>query len=285
MSEALQVLAIGLGIAGYYALVAVGFALIFATFRIFHIAHGTVFMAAGYVFFSLYRGHGLGLLVSGILSVACAALFGLAIDRFVYIPVMRRGGGLFSVFIASLGVTLVVEAGFLVFTKGVITVAHEQPLEIFSFGAVSIRALDLLILAFVVVIYGLLYLWVHRTKTGLTIRGLTDNSALAALVGVNVDHTRDAIFLVASALAGVAGVLTSYDTGIAPDSGSRILFISVVAVILGGVRNLLAGAIVGSLSLGVVTAYAGFLAPEWVTFCIFAMMIFLILLRPHGLFG
>ena len=285
MTDALQVLAIGLGIAGYYALVAVGFALIFATLRIFHVAHGTVFIAGGYVFFFLYRVHGLELILSGVLAVVSAAIFGLIIDKAVYIPVMRRGGGLFSVFIASLGVSLIVEAVFLVFTKGVITVARTSSLQIFSWGRVSIRALDLLILAFVVVIYTLLYLWFHRTKTGLTVRGLTDNAALAGVVGVNVDQTRNIIFLVASGLAGVAGVLTSYDTGIAPDTGSRTLFIAVVAVILGGIQNLLLGTIVGSLSLGILTAYAGFVFPEWVTFSIFAMMIFLILLRPRGLFG
>ena len=285
MTDALQVLVIGLGIAGYYSLVAVGFALIFATLRIFHIAHGTVFMAAGYLFFFLYRVQGFEILLSGVIAVVVAALFGLAIDKTVYIPVMRRGGGLFSVFVASLGVSLIVEAGMLVFTKGVITVARSSPLEILSFGGVSIRTLDLLILGFVAAIYGLLYLWFHRTKTGLTIRGLTDNRGLAAIVGANVDRTRTVIFLVASGLAGLAGVLTSYDTGIAPDTGSRTLFIAVVAVILGGVQNLLLGTVVGSLSLGILTANAGFFFPEWVTFCIFSMMIVLILLRPRGLFG
>jgi branched-chain amino acid transport system permease protein len=252
---------------------------------VFHVAHGTVFIAAGYAFFFLHRVHGIEIVASGIVAVLLAAIFGLAIDKLVYMPVVRRGGGLFSLFIASLGVTLIVEAAFLVFTKGVITVARTASLDILSVGRLSIRALDLMILAIVALIYTLLYLWFHRTKTGLTIRGLTDNSGLAAVVGVNVDQTRNVIFLVASALAGVAGVLTSYDTGIAPDSGSRTLFIAVVAVILGGIQNLLLGTIVGSLCLGIITAYAGFLFPEWVTFCIFAMMILLILLRPRGLFG
>ena len=83
----------------------------------------------------------------------------------------------------------------------------------------------------------------------------------------------------------MAGVLTAYDTGIAPDTGSRTLFIAVVAVILGGIQNLLLGTIVGSLSLGILTAYAGFFFPEWVTFSVFSTMIFLILVRPRGLFG
>lgn len=285
MMSAVQVLAIGFGLAGYYALVAVGFALIFATLRIFHIAHGTVFLTAGYVFFFLHRISGIELVTSGILSVGVAAVTGLAIDRLIYLPVMRRGGGLFSVFIASLGVALVFESVFLVFTKGIITVARTGALGIVTAGPVAFRLLDFFILGVVIVVYGLLYLWLHRTRTGLEIRGLTDNSALAAVVGMNVDQTRTVIFLVASGLAGIAGVLTAYDTGLGADTGLRTLFIAVVAVILGGVQNILLGSIVGSIALGILTAYAGFFFPEWATFSVFAVMIALILIRPRGLFG
>ncbi|MDP2620000.1 MAG: branched-chain amino acid ABC transporter permease [Hyphomicrobiales bacterium] len=285
MMSALQVLAIGFGIAGYYALVAVGFALIFATLRIFHIAHGTVFLTAGYAFFFLHRVNDLDLVTSGILSVIVAALTGLGIDKAVYLPVMRRGGGMFSVFIASLGVALVFEAVFLVFTKGIVTVARTSALDIVTTGPIAFRILDFVIVGIVIVVYGLLFLWLHRTQTGLEVRGLTDNGPLAAVVGMNVAQTRNVIFLVASALAGIAGVLTAYDSGLTPDTGIRTLFIAVVAVILGGVQNILLGSIVGSISLGILTAYAGFLFPEWVTFSVFAMMIILILIRPRGLFG
>lgn len=281
----LQVLAIGLSLAGYYALVAVGFALIFATLRIFHIAHGTVFITAGYLFFFMHRTFGFGLAPSAIVAIAAATLLGLLIDKLIYLPVMKRGGGLFSVFIASLGVALIFEAIYLVVTKGVVSVARTETLEILSAGAVAVRMLDLYVLAIVAFVYGLLYLWLHRTTVGLEVRGLTDNSPLAAVVGVNVDRTRNHIFLLASALAGLAGVLASYDMGINPDTGMRTLFVAVVAVILGGVRNLLMGSMVGSVALGVLTAYAGFFFPEWVTFGIFAMMIVLILVRPQGIFG
>jgi branched-subunit amino acid ABC-type transport system permease component len=281
----LQVLAIGLGLSANYALVAVGFALIFATLRIFHIAHGTVFITAGYLFFLLHHVEGFGLMLSAISSVVAAALVGLGIDKLVYLPVMKRGGGLFSVFIASLGVALIFEAGYLLATKGVVSVARTEMLDTLTAGPVTIRSIDLVVLALVAGVYGLLYLWLHRTKVGLEVRGLTDNSALAAVVGVNVDRTRNHIFLVASGAAGIAGVLTAYDMGINPDTGMRTFFVAMVAVILGGVRNLLLGTIVGSLALGMLTAFAGFFFPEWVTFSVFIIMILLILARPQGLFG
>ncbi|MDF2119381.1 branched-chain amino acid ABC transporter permease [Roseiarcaceae bacterium H3SJ34-1] len=281
----IQTLAIGLGMAGYYALVAVGFGLIFATLRIFHVAHGTVFVTGGYVFFFLHRLYGFDLATSAAIAVACAAILGVAIDRVIYIPIMRRGGGMFAVFIASLGVALIFDALYLVLTKGVLAIARTDSLQIWNVGAIALRQYDMAMVVLVLVIFLLLYLWLHRTRTGLEIRALTDNEMLAGTVGMNVDRTRNSIFLIASAMAGLAGVLTAYDNGINPDSGNRTLFIAVVAVILGGVRNLLAGTLLGSVALGIITAFAMFLYPEWVTFCIFAMMIVLILFRPKGLFG
>lgn len=281
----LQVFSTGLGLAGYYALVAVGFALIFATLRIFHVAHGTVFLIAGYTFFGLHRLLGIDAFVSAAAGVAAAALAGLAIDKIVYGPVLRRGGGMFGVFIASLGAALIVEAGLLAWTKGVVSVARTDMLEIFIVGDVALRALDFGIIALVVAAFGALYLWLHRTNTGLEVRGLTDNADLAAVVGVDVHRTRNAIFLIASALAGLAGVLTAYDTGLVPSSGFKTLFIGVVAVILGGLRSLLLGTIVGASCLGLLTAFAGFFFPEWITFTIFLIMIVLIIVRPQGILG
>jgi branched-chain amino acid transport system permease protein len=281
----LQVLSTGLGLAGYYALVAVGFALIFATLRIFHVAHGTVFLIAGYTFFALHRLLGIEAFISAAAGVGAAALAGLAIDKIVYAPVLRRGGGMFGVFIASLGAALIVEAGLLAWTKGVVSVARTGMLDILIVGDVALRALDFGIIALVAATFGALYLWLHRTNTGLEVRGLTDNADLAAVVGVDVRRTRNAIFLIASALAGLAGVLTAYDTGLVPSTGFKTLFIGVVAVILGGLRNILLGTIVGASCLGLLTAFASFFFPEWITFTIFLIMIVLIVVRPQGILG
>lgn len=285
MAILLQVFSTGIGLAGYYALIAVGFALIFGTLRIFHVAHGTVFMIAGYTFFSLHRLLGVNIFASAVFSVGCAVLAGLAVDKIVYGPVLRRGGGMFAVFIASLGAALIVEAGFLAWSKGVVSVARTDMLDTFILGGVAFRVFDFVIFGFVATAFSALYLWLHRTSTGLEVRGLTDNADLAAVVGVDVRRTRNAIFLVASALAGLAGVLVAYDTGLEPSIGFKMLFIGVVTVILGGVRNVLLGTAVGATCLGLLTAFAGFLFPEWNTFTIFLIMIGLIIIRPLGILG
>jgi branched-chain amino acid transport system permease protein len=280
-----QVFISGLSLSGYYALLAVGFALIFATLRIFHIAHAAVFVTAGYVVYFLHRLNGVDLLLSGFVAVATAGVVGLLVDRVVYRPILRRGGGLFSVFIASLGVTLIFESILLVVTKAILAVARTGNLDTVTVAGIAIRYLDMAIVAVVLALYATLYVWLMRTRTGLEIRALTVNPALANVVGVEIDRTRTIVFGVASLLAGLAGVFTAYDRGMLPDTGFSLLFITMVAVILGGTRNVLLGSLVGSLVLGLVTAYAGYLAPSWVTISVFAILILLLIARPKGLFG
>jgi branched-chain amino acid transport system permease protein len=266
-------------------LLAVGFAMIFATLRIFHIAHAAVFITAGYTLYVLHRVWQLDLVVSAAVAVAGAGALGLLIDRLVYQPILKRGGGLFSVFIASLGVALIFESIYLVLTKAILAIARTESLPILTLGGVAVRYLDLFIVAIVLALYASLYLWLMRTRTGLEIRALTVNPALASVVGVEIGRTRTIVFLVASVLAGLAGVFTAYDRGVLPDTGINLLFVTFVAVLLGGTRNVLLGSLTGSLVLGLVTAYAGFFAPQWVTISVFGILILLLIARPRGLFG
>ena len=278
-----QVLASGLSLSGYYALLSLGFALIFSTFKIFHIAHAAVFGAAGYIFFGLTRGMGWDVWSAGAVAIVSAALIGWFVDLLLYRPILRRGGGMFSVFIASLGFTLIFEAIVLGLTGGSLSVAREGAMTLFVQGSVAVRLYDLAIVAVVAVLYGLAYLWVMRTRTGMSIRALSDNEGLASVIGVNTGRTRHAVFLVASALAGVAGVFTAFDSGMTPTAGTNVLFIIFVAVLVGGSMNIFLGALTGSLLMGLVTAAAGFINPQWVSVCVFGILILLLIVKPRGL--
>jgi branched-subunit amino acid ABC-type transport system permease component len=284
-STLVQVLISGLSLSGYYAVLAIGFAMIFSTLRIFHMAHAAVFGAAGYLFYVLYRLQHVDLWLSGIAAIVVAALFGVLIDRVIYLPVLRRGGGSFSVFIASLGVALLFESLALLFTHGALSVAHEGAFVPVTLGAVSFRWLDVEVVVTIAIVYAALYFAVMRTDAGLEIRALSDNASLAGIVGIDTKRTRTAIFLVASALAGLGGIFTTYDSGIVPTTGINLLFVTMVAVIFGGTRLLFVGTLGGSLVMGLVTALAGFLFPAWVTVIVFALLIVLLIARPQGLFG
>lgn len=242
-----------------------------------------MFGAAGYTLYFLHRVRGLDLLPSAVAAIAVGALLGWAIDQLIYQPIGRRGGGLFSMFIASLGVALVFEAAVLIPTRGNLAVAHTGSMPILNAGTVAIRQMDVIVVALVIALYAALHLWLTRTRGGLAILGLSDNPHLAGVVGVDVARTRVVVFVVSSALAGVAGVFTAYDTGLVPTTGLDFLFITLVAVILGGTRNVLLGAALGSLVLGLATGFAGFFAPAWVTVVVFALLIALLVARPKGL--
>jgi branched-chain amino acid transport system permease protein len=281
----LQVLISGLSLSGYYAVLAIGFGMIFATLRIFHIAHAAVFGLAGYLFFLLHRVYSLDLWLSGAIALVLAAVAGLLVDLGIYRPLERRGGGTFGMFIASLGLVLVFESIALMLTKGTLSVARVGALAPVTIGPVSFRWFDVEVIVPVALLYIGLYLAVMKTRTGLEIRALADNSKLAGVVGINTDRTRTAIFLGSSALAGLAGVFTAYDSGIVPTSGLDLLFITMVAVIVGGSRYMFMGALGGSLIMGIVTALAGFLFPQWVTIIVFSLLIVLLIFRPNGLFA
>jgi branched-chain amino acid transport system permease protein len=281
----LQVLISGLSLSGYYAILAIGFGMIFATLRIYHIAHAAVFGLAGYSFFFLHRVHGLDVWVAGAISITAAGLFGYLIDAGIYRPLLNRGGGTFGVFIASLGVTLMFESLALLLTKGTLSVARVGALDPVSVGPITFRWLDVEVIVPVAILYAGLYVAIMRTRAGLEIRALADNPTLAGVVGVDTGKTRNVIFVGASMLAGLAGIFTSYDAGIVPTSGMDLLFITMVAVLFGGTRYLFMGALGGSLVMGIVTALAGFFFPQWVTIIVFMLLIVMLVFRPNGLFG
>ncbi len=244
-----------------------------------------MFGAAGYLFYWLHSVENVAILPAGATALVVAALFGVAIDRVIYLPVLRRGGGSFSVFIASLGVALLFESLALLVTHGTVDVAHTGAIEPVTFAGLTFRWLDVIVVVTIAIVYAVLYFAIMRTDAGLEIRALADNAPLAGVVGIDTGRTRTVIFVVASALAGLGGIFTAYDSGIVPTTGINLLFITMVAVLFGGTRLLFLGTLGGSIVMGLVTALAGFFAPAWVTVIVFALLIIVLIARPQGLFG
>jgi branched-chain amino acid transport system permease protein len=281
----LQVLISGFSLSAYYALLALGFAMIYSTLRIFNIAHAAVFGAAAYAFYVLYKVHDFNIWLSVVVAVAIAALLGLLIDFAIYRQLAARGGGTFSIFVASLGVATLFEAIALLYTRGTPVVAHTGSLLPITIGAVSFRMLDVIVIGSVAILYGVLFYAIMNTRTGLEIRALADNATMAGVVGIDTNRARTSIFLIASALAGLAGILTVYDSGVVPTTGLNLLFVTIVAVIFGGTRYLFMGALGGSIVMGLVTAFAGFFFPQSVTIIVFMLLIVLLIARPQGFFS
>src|SRR4030042_26411 len=211
----LQLFINGFSLGITYGIIAVGFGLIVTTTRIFHIAHSAVFLTGGYLFFILIRLLEMPLLVSTVGALVGATFLGLAIDKGTYAPVSRRGGGMFTVFIASMGVALAFEAIYLLLFRGVPSVARVQTLTLFRIGPANIRWLDVIFGIIGSFVFLCLYLWLYRTNMGLAIRGLADNATLASIF-IDAAQIRNVVFAVGSALAGLGGGFTAFDSGITP---------------------------------------------------------------------
>jgi branched-chain amino acid transport system permease protein len=281
----LQLLVNGVAAGGVFALFTVGFALVYNTTGIFHVAHGAVFTVAAYATYGGARLLGLPLLVASVAATGVAVLVGLGIEAWAYRPLRRRGAGLAALMIGSFGVSIALQS-----LTGLAFGTQEQtvrtaPLPSLVVGGVQITALHLAVLALCAVLFTLLQLFLTRTATGNQIRAVADNPALAALIGIDSRRLYLVIAALGAGLAGLAAPLTALDTGIALGNGFSVLLLGAVATIVGGVGHL-PGAGLAAFLLGIVQNLSVYvLSPQWQDAVVFVVLGIFLVTRPQGLFG
>lgn len=267
-----------------YALVALGFALIYNATKIFHIAHGALFVLAGYLAYSLSLLN-LNIWVILIPTTIIISLIGLAIYLFVYAPILKRNGELFICMISSIGVMIVIEGLFTLIygnqTKSLIPGA----LVTFQIGILSVSYIKIIIIILCAASFGLIYFYLNKFKFGKAILALADNEELAETIGINIQSTRYLVFMLGSALVAVASFFVSIDTGIRPDSAFFIILISATAVLI-GTHGYLPGTIVAGIGLGIIENIAiYYLGTSWKNSIIFSVLIIILIFMPNGLFS
>jgi branched-chain amino acid transport system permease protein len=281
----LQLLVNGVAAGAIFALVAVGFALIFNATRMMHLAHGAVYTFGAYAFYIGVVGLGLGYIVSGIAAVALSSLFGVLMERVIYRSVKRFGGGENSILVASLGLLILLQSVYAIaFTTDTITV-HQGPLPHFAIGGVVITVLHLFVLLTVAVVFPLLHAFLRLTNAGRSIRAIADDPALATAHGLNVSALQTIVFAIGSALAGLAGILVSVELGAYPDMGFLAVFVATVAVIIGGVGQLY-GALLGAFTLGILQQLAVWkIDSAWQHAVVYVVLVIFLVFRPMGMLG
>ena len=250
-----QQLVNGLMLGGAYALVAIGYTLVFGVLNLLHLAHGEVFMVGAYVGLVLaLAGFSPVVILAG--AMLAAATLGVLVERVAFRPVRNRG-------------------------------SHVTPLiTTIAVGLVTLTTLQLIILGTSVVLMALLELFLRSTRTGMAIRATAENQTVAGLMGINVSLAIVVTFAIASALAGAAGVLLAWNfAGLSPFFGVKVGLKGLAIMLLGGLGNV-AGAMVGGLIIGVVEVLSvAYLASSYRDAFAFAVMILILLVRPTGLFG
>jgi branched-chain amino acid transport system permease protein len=281
-----QLLINGLQLGAIYALTAVGFALIFGSTKVFHVAHGASFTIAGYLVWwamNLLHWHWLAAIGLAVLSVV---LFGLFMERWVYRPIQRHEGAFFTVFIAAFGMQIVVQnlVGT-VFGRNfeTVTVSLSQASEILPNVFVAPLAGVAVVVA--LVFFVALNLFLSRTQVGTGLRALSDNPDLVRIFGLEPTRLAQVAFALGSALVVPAAALTAMSQGINPGIGAHIMLISLAATIVGGIGSL-KGAALGGLLLGLAESLAVWkLDPQWSEAVTFVILFVFIIFRPAGFMG
>ncbi len=296
MSIFLQQLVNGLSVGSIYALIALGYTMVYGVLKLINFAHSEVFMvgafsgfyAAAFLGFDPMHPAGFGLLKAALVLViamaACAAL-GVTIERLAYRPL--RHAQRLAPLITAIGVSILLQnLGILIFganPRSFPMIIAETRYEI---GGVVLTNIKLMIFMVSTLLMVVLHLLIQRTWTGKAMRALSVNLAAAKLMGISVNAVIAFTFILGSGLAAAGGILFGLDQGkIEPLMGVLIGLKAFVAAVLGGIGNI-PGAAVGGLVIGVAEQMtAGYLSADYRDAITFGILIGVLLVRPQGLFG
>ncbi len=280
----LQFIANGLIMGSIYALTGLGFSLVYNTTRIFHIAYAALFTAGGYACY-VCSAKGIPFTLSISIAVVVTSFAGFLIERAVYRPLFKKNASLVVYIISSIGVmALLINLIALVWgnevkmlTSGISSVINIHGL---TFSIMQIYQLIYSIVCIIAVMSLIRY-----TKAGIFLRSMRDDTDLAMTFGLDIFRMRSYIFIISSALVGLAGGLVGYDVGITPFGGMDILLISLVALIIGGIGHF-EGVILGGFLLGIIQSLIAYqLSIKWSGATVFIILVVFLILKPQGLFG
>ncbi len=283
--EWLQQLVNGISIGSIYALIALGYTMVYGIIKLINFAHGDVFMLGAFIGFYAVAKWDVGFFPALIISMVVCAIIGVIIERIAYKRL--RSATRIAALITAIGVSLLIEYT-VIFFRGASPEAYPDVLPkvtIDLFGA-SISSLSIVIIAVTVVLMLLLQFIVHKTKIGKAMRAVSHDADAARLMGINVDNTISATFAIGSALAGAAGVIFGvYYTRVEPLMGVLPGLKAFIAAVLGGIGSI-PGAAVGGYVLGIVETIVSAVGYSlWRDAAAFIILIIILIVKPSGIFG
>ena len=268
-----------------YSLLAIGFALVYNTTRIFHIAAAGLYVFAAYMFWFFVAKAGLPIIPASIVAVVLTMLLSLLSEILVYRPLKNKKASLNVAMIASIGaMTVIINTIAMCFgneTK-VIENAILQPLTLGNIIITTPQKYQALIGLVVLIVFMVI---LRRTNWGLRLRALSADETLFETLGYDTIITRVMVFLVSGAFIAIASCLTVYDVGLDPNMGMNVLISAIVAIIIGGVGKF-STCILGGLTLGVLQSLTVYqFASNWQNAVTFLVLLILLFLRPQGIAG
>lgn len=268
-----------------YGLVALGFALVYNTTRIFHIAYAAIYMIAPYLLMFLFKSLGIPLLISVILALAGTVVIGLVTELIVYTPLVKRKSSSSVIMVSSIGVMIVIINLVALLAGNETKVINADISKSFSIGQVLITYSQLLQFVISLILFIAFFTFLKFSRFGIQTRAYRDDDTLSAVLGLNTLRLKRILFLLSSLFAGIGSCLIAWDVGMDPYVGMPMLLNAMVALIIGGIGRFEAP-VLGGLLIGVLQAlviYAS--SARWQDAVTFALLIIFLLFRPQGILG
>jgi branched-chain amino acid transport system permease protein len=281
-----QFLANGIIAGSIYAVVALGFSLIYGTTRFFHFAHGAIFTIGAYLAYTFKELLGLPLSTAAIIAIILSAVLGISLELGIYRPLRGRRASNLILLIASLGAFIALQNLIsLIFGDNPRSIRGGIVQEGLPILGARITPSQLMIIgvgALMIFVTAAIVKW---TKLGKALRAVASDPELALVAGINSNSVILYAFAIGSALAAAAAILVSLDSDMTPTMGMDVLLMGVVAVIVGGAGSIL-GSALGGLLLGLAQHLGAWpVGSQWQLAIAFAILVGFLLLRPQGIFG
>lgn len=275
----------GIRTGSIYALIALGYTMVYGIAKMINFAHGDIIMIGAYSLYMLWSVAKLPLLLAMLLTVVICAVLGVTIERVAYKPL--RNAPSLAVLITAIGMSFLLQAvSLLLFGATPIKSENIVRLKGFQVGSVMIPGLPILTLAVTVVCMTALTLFINKTKAGRAMRAVSEDKQAAALMGINVNRTISLTFAIGSALAAVAGILyLSQYKSLMPTMGALPGIKAFVAAVFGGIGSI-PGAMLGGILLGIIEVMAkAYINSALADAIVFGVLVVVLLVKPSGLLG
>ena len=285
--QILQYLINGISIGAVYAIIALGYTMVYGIAKMLNFAHGDIIMVGAYISFCVTNYLGLPAFVSVIAAMAVCTVLGILIEKLAYMPL--RGTPSLAVLITAIGVSYFLQNGAqLIWGSAPKNFASIVPLKpIFLAGGQLVITGEVIvtILASVLIMVGLT-LFTTKTKIGKAMRAVSEDRAAAQLMGISVNNTISMTFAIGSALAAIAGVLLcSTVPTLQPTTGAMPGIRAFTAAVFGGIGSI-PGAMLGGILLGIIETFSkAYISTQFSDAIVFSVLIIILLVKPAGLLG
>ncbi len=278
----------GISLGSVYAIIALGYTMVYGIAKMLNFAHGDVIMVGGFVTFTCVSGMGLPPVVAVLLAVIVCTALGMVIEGVAYRP-LRNAASPLAVLITAIGVSYLLQnLALLIYganTKSFTSVIKVPALKLAG-GALVITGETLVTICSGILIMICLTLFIKKTKTGQAMLAVSEDKGAAQLMGINVNRTISITFAIGSALAAIAGVLLcSAYPSLTPYTGAMPGIKAFVAAVFGGIGSI-PGAFIGGIFLGILEIFGkAYISSQMADAIVFAVLIVVLVVKPTGILG